>query len=155
MRYICTNCTSYIYDEALWDKQEWIKPGTKFEEIGENFVCPSCYEGGDFFHEIKDEINYPNSKNNLTQLEKEHTICYTIKWSVLEVSVDNGQHSMTEEHHIVWMALYDENGELIEEKFLTQDDDTIIEFDLDYISDFELRIKCSQHWVWGTSIIHL
>lgn len=155
MRYICTNCTSYIYDEALGDSFEWIAPGTKFEEIAENFVCPSCYESSDFFHEIKEEINYPSNINNLTQLEKEHQISYTLKWNILEVSVDEGQHSMTEEHYIAWIALYDEKGELIDEKFLTPDDDTVVEFDLDYISDFELRIKCSQHWVWGTPIVHL
>lgn len=155
MRYICTNCTSYIYDEALWDKYEEISPGTKFEDFVEGFVCPSCYESSDFFHEIKDEVNYPNNPNNLTPIEKEHRITYKIDWNILEVWVDEGQHSMTDDHYIAQIALYDEDGELIEERFLTPEDDTIIQFDLDYLTDFEIRVKCSQHWVWWTSIIHL
>ena len=32
----------YIYDEAIGDPEEGIEPGTKFEDIPDDWVCPVC-----------------------------------------------------------------------------------------------------------------
>lgn len=32
----------YIYDEAIGDPNGNIAPGTKFEDIPEDWVCPQC-----------------------------------------------------------------------------------------------------------------
>lgn len=40
-KYICTVC-GYIYDEALGDPDNGVAPGTKFEDIPDNWVCPLC-----------------------------------------------------------------------------------------------------------------
>ena len=40
-RYKCTVC-GYIYDPALGDPDGGIKPGTPFEEIPDDWVCPVC-----------------------------------------------------------------------------------------------------------------
>lgn len=48
MRYICTNC-GYIYKEEEGDKGSGIAPGTKFEELPADWVCPVCYVTTDLF----------------------------------------------------------------------------------------------------------
>ena len=40
-RYICSMC-DYIYDEARGEPHRGIKPGTKFEDLPEDYVCPVC-----------------------------------------------------------------------------------------------------------------
>lgn len=42
VRYICANC-GYIYDPAKGDPMNEIPPGTAFEELPDNWVCPLCY----------------------------------------------------------------------------------------------------------------
>lgn len=41
MKYQCDVC-GWIYDEEKGLPEEGIAPGTKFEELGEDFVCPLC-----------------------------------------------------------------------------------------------------------------
>ncbi|MBD2355945.1 rubredoxin [Tolypothrix sp. FACHB-123] len=40
-KYICTIC-GYEYDPELGDTDGGIEPGTAFEDIPENWVCPIC-----------------------------------------------------------------------------------------------------------------
>ncbi|MDD1699451.1 MAG: rubredoxin [Methanoregula sp.] len=40
-RYICSMC-DYIYDEQRGEPHRGIKPGTKFEDLPEGYVCPVC-----------------------------------------------------------------------------------------------------------------
>jgi rubredoxin len=40
-RYICSMC-DYIYDEKRGEPHHGIKPGTKFEDLPEDYVCPVC-----------------------------------------------------------------------------------------------------------------
>jgi rubredoxin len=40
-RYICSMC-DYIYDEKRGEPRHGIKPGTKFEDLPEDYVCPVC-----------------------------------------------------------------------------------------------------------------
>lgn len=41
MQWRCTVC-GYIYDEEKGDPDNKVDPGTKFEDIRENWVCPMC-----------------------------------------------------------------------------------------------------------------
>ncbi len=41
MKYICNVC-GWIYDEELGDPINGIAPGTKFENLPEDFTCPHC-----------------------------------------------------------------------------------------------------------------
>lgn len=50
-KYECTAC-GYIYDEALGDPDSGIAPGTKWEDIPEDWVCPLCGVGKDGFEEV-------------------------------------------------------------------------------------------------------
>jgi flavin reductase (DIM6/NTAB) family NADH-FMN oxidoreductase RutF/rubredoxin len=40
-KYICSVC-GYVYDPQNGDPDSGIKPGTKFEDLPENWVCPVC-----------------------------------------------------------------------------------------------------------------
>ncbi len=41
MKYMCTIC-GYVYDPAIGDPENGINPGTPFEEIPDDWVCPLC-----------------------------------------------------------------------------------------------------------------
>ncbi len=47
-KYICDVC-GYVYDEALGDPDNGIAPGTKWENVPEDWVCPLCAVGKDQF----------------------------------------------------------------------------------------------------------
>jgi rubredoxin/desulfoferrodoxin (superoxide reductase-like protein) len=155
MRYLCTNC-SYIYNEALGDELEGIPSGTSFDELEQDFVCPSCYEEKENFQEIKDEINYPYDSENLSSLEKEHFINYYLEKGVLKIYVGKDEeHSMEKDHFVASIGIYDENDEKVEEKFISSQDDGSAEFNIDYLDEFEIKIYCSQHWWWGSGKINV
>ena len=48
MKYVCDVC-GWIYDEELGSEEMGIAPGTKFEELPEEFLCPLCMVGKDQF----------------------------------------------------------------------------------------------------------
>ena len=49
-KYICNVC-GWIYEEALGDPDNGIAPGTKFDELPADFVCPLCGVGKEEFSE--------------------------------------------------------------------------------------------------------
>ena len=49
--YKCMAC-GYIYDPEIGDPDSGIAPGTKFEDIPEDWVCPLCGVGKDMFEQI-------------------------------------------------------------------------------------------------------
>lgn len=51
-KYVCVVC-GYVYDEALGDPDNDIAPGTLWEDIPEDFLCPLCGVGKDEF-ELED-----------------------------------------------------------------------------------------------------
>ena len=40
-KWLCNAC-GYIYDENVGDADSGIEPGTKFEDIPNDWVCPEC-----------------------------------------------------------------------------------------------------------------
>lgn len=50
-KYECTVC-GYIYDPELGDPEGGVEPGTVFEDISEDWVCPECGVGKDMFEPI-------------------------------------------------------------------------------------------------------
>lgn len=51
-KFECTVC-NYIYDPNLGDPDNGIEPGTEFEKIPADWVCPECGAGKDMFEPIK------------------------------------------------------------------------------------------------------
>ena len=50
-KYRCTVC-GYIYDEAAGDPDSGVAPGTTFEDIPEDWVCPECGVDKSSFTEV-------------------------------------------------------------------------------------------------------
>ncbi|MBP8708171.1 MAG: rubredoxin [Caldisericia bacterium] len=50
-KYKCTIC-GYVYDPEMGDPESNIKPGTAFEDLPENWVCPICGADKDQFEQI-------------------------------------------------------------------------------------------------------
>lgn len=49
-RYVCEPC-GYVYDPEAGDPDNGIEPGTAFEDLPEDWVCPVCGLGKDEFVE--------------------------------------------------------------------------------------------------------
>jgi len=47
-RYQCNAC-SYVYDPKAGDPEHGVEPGTPFERLPDDWVCPDCGVGKDQF----------------------------------------------------------------------------------------------------------
>ena len=52
-KYICTVC-DWVYDPEIGDPEGGIEPGTAFEDIPEDWVCPVCGVGKDDFELLEE-----------------------------------------------------------------------------------------------------
>ena len=52
-KYECTVC-GYIYDPETGDPDGEIAPGTAFEDIPDDWVCPECGVGKEDFELVED-----------------------------------------------------------------------------------------------------
>ena len=50
-KYVCDVC-GYIYDPAVGDPDNGIEPGTAFEDLTEDWLCPLCGVGKDEFSKV-------------------------------------------------------------------------------------------------------
>ena len=55
IRYRCNIC-GYDYDPALGDPDHWIPPGTRFEDLPQDWVCPVCGADKTLFHALAEPI---------------------------------------------------------------------------------------------------
>ena len=51
-KYICTVC-EWVYDPEIGDPEQGIEPGTPFEVLPEDWVCPLCSVGKDEFEVVE------------------------------------------------------------------------------------------------------
>ena len=58
-RWICLGC-GFLYDEALGSPEHGLAPGTRWEEVPEDWVCPDCGTPKDMFEMV--EIGYAPSQ---------------------------------------------------------------------------------------------
>ncbi len=56
MKYVCTYCNIYAYDEEKGDPDTKLKPGTKLEDFPETWLCPVCQMPKDYLQEVRDDI---------------------------------------------------------------------------------------------------
>lgn len=49
-KYVCTVC-GYVYDPEKGDPDQNVEPGTAWENVPEDYVCPLCGVGKDLFEE--------------------------------------------------------------------------------------------------------
>lgn len=50
MKYICEVC-GYVYDEEKGEPEKGIAPGTRWDDLPEDFICPLCQMGKQFFRQ--------------------------------------------------------------------------------------------------------
>lgn len=50
-KWVCDVC-GYVYDPAAGDPMNDVEPGTSFEDIPEDWVCPECGVGKDQFSKV-------------------------------------------------------------------------------------------------------
>ena len=50
-KYICEVC-GYVYDPEIGDPDSGIKPGTPFDELPDDWVCPLCGVSTDQFEKV-------------------------------------------------------------------------------------------------------
>lgn len=50
-KWICNVC-GWVYDPAIGDPDGGVEPGTSFEDIPEDWVCPACGVGKDDFKKV-------------------------------------------------------------------------------------------------------
>ena len=60
MKYRCVVC-DWIYDPELGDPDGGIEPGTSFEELPDDWVCPVCGVGKEDFEPVD---KYNGLRNN-------------------------------------------------------------------------------------------
>jgi rubredoxin len=48
----CMAC-GYVYDPKVGDPSNGIKPGTPFEDLPDDWVCPECGVAKDMFEPVK------------------------------------------------------------------------------------------------------
>ena len=51
-KYVCEVC-DWVYDPAVGDLDNGVAPGTAFEDIPDDWVCPICGVGKDQFAPVK------------------------------------------------------------------------------------------------------
>ena len=54
MKYRCLLC-SYVYDPAVGDPDNGVGPGTAFQDLPDNWVCPECGAGKEEFEPVEEE----------------------------------------------------------------------------------------------------
>ena len=47
----CRVC-GYVYDPARGDEDNGVKPGTAFEKVPDDWMCPACGAGKDLFDKL-------------------------------------------------------------------------------------------------------
>ena len=47
-KYICSAC-GYAYDEEIGDPDNGLEPGTAFEDLPDDWMCPMCGVGKSMF----------------------------------------------------------------------------------------------------------
>lgn len=52
-KYVCTVC-GMIYDPAIGDPDSGIEPGTAFEDIPDDWMCPECGVDKSSFEPLED-----------------------------------------------------------------------------------------------------
>jgi rubredoxin len=53
-KWVCTPC-DYVYDPEVGDPANGIPPGTPWEDVPDDWLCPDCSLGKEFFEAVEEE----------------------------------------------------------------------------------------------------
>ena len=69
-KYLCIAC-GYIYDPEVGDPDNGVEPGTSFEDVPDDWLCPLCGVGKDQFEPTDQNCYFKkvNKKYNINYLK--------------------------------------------------------------------------------------
>jgi len=98
MKYICTYCNIYAYDDEKGDPKTKIEPGTKVDDFPDSWLCPVCGMPKEYLQEVRDDIfsikitAYSETQNESKGINYYRSIARKMLPGVCgEYSVCNGQ----------------------------------------------------------------
>lgn len=146
-KYSCINCRC-VYNPYLWDEEQDIEAWTDFSLIDIDRLCPVCSWDKDDFMEMDENINIPWKLEDLLPQEEQHTPFYSEKdWKlIVKIWTEDEVFVQDDVHFVEYIWIYDEFWEEIDIKDFPNIDEEI-EFELPS-EDYEVRMSCTQHWVW-------
>jgi rubredoxin len=53
-KWVCEPC-NYVYDPEVGDPENGIAPGTPWDEVPDDWLCPDCMLGKDYFAPVDDD----------------------------------------------------------------------------------------------------
>ena len=56
MKYICTYCNIYAYDEDKGDLDTQLEPSTRLEDFPDSWLCPVCGMPKEYLQEVRDDV---------------------------------------------------------------------------------------------------
>ncbi len=56
MKYICTYCNIYAYDEEKGDPETKLTPGTSLDDIPDSWLCPVCGMSKEYLKPVRDDV---------------------------------------------------------------------------------------------------
>ncbi len=65
-KYKCSTC-QFVYDPRFGDTENDVLPGTQFDDLSSDWMCPSCGSGTDFFEsmvEVEEEVAAGDGKES-------------------------------------------------------------------------------------------
>lgn len=142
MKYSCSEC-QYVYEESIWDEIDDIKPGTKIETFSS---CPHCWAEDSFF-QVEEEVVMVDESSH-EKIMRDHKIDIVHDNQKFEITIADNSYPMDENCRISSVALFDEYGYLVEEKILSIDDDSVVEFDDYDLEEGEVRIRSTKYWLF-------
>ncbi len=144
-KYTCTSC-SYIYNPFIWEED--IIPGTDFETLAEDWVCPHCGDIKESFIEAPTHIQEASSINMITEEELSHIPFYKEQWDqiIVHIGSPDTPHEIEENHFIEYIGLFETDGEIID--MCTLPEESVIFFENPWLEDYEVRLSCNIHGVW-------
>ncbi len=103
-QWLCVPC-GYIYNEAIWDPDSGIAPGTRFEDIPDDWRCPICGVGKADF-----ELIGGNSEKNTTHKSATITKKTYLTEDVIELIITPSAPIISQPGQFVTIGLTDKEG---------------------------------------------
>lgn len=98
MKYLCTYCNIYAYDEEKGDPETKLDPGTSLEDIPDSWLCPVCGMPKEYLKPVREDVfdikikSYNETQDQAKDINYYRSIARTMLKGVCgEYDVCNGQ----------------------------------------------------------------
>ena len=112
-KWICAVC-SYVYDETLGDPDGGIAPGTKWEDIPDDWSCPVCGASKSDFEEFREGSQTPASA--VSEVEDDHEEMRELSFAELSALCSNLSKGCSKQYRIEEAELFNQLSEFYKEK---------------------------------------